>query len=159
MASSSSDSKNISASKLRRRYPGTSRPSNLDIIDDAWAADKLSDDEVETARGEHAISLILEDEAELDYDGIVTSANSSSAAMGALERRRKEEGRWNDLGLDLFDGAGNNNGTAGGGGSGSSAYGGMGGGSGASSSGAATAAGGEGGTGASEAGDQAEGGN
>ena len=107
-SSSSSDSKNISASKLRRRYPGTSRPSNLDIIDDAWASDKLSDDEVDTIRGEHAISLLLEDEGELD-DGIVTSANSSSAATGALERRRREEGRWNDLGLDLFDvgGAGN----------------------------------------------------
>ena len=154
MASSTSDSKNIAASKLRRRYPGTSRPSNIDIIDDAWASDKLSDDEIETAYGEHAISLLLEDEAELDYDGIVTSANSSSAASGALERRRKEEGRWNDLGLDLFDG-----GSGGGGmGGGSGACGGIGGGSGASS-GAATAAGGEGGTGASSAGEHAEGGN
>ncbi len=45
-------------------------------------------------------------------DAVVTTANSGSAAMGALERRRKEEGRWNDLGLDLFD----NNGQGGGGG-------------------------------------------
>eukprot|EP00579_Thalassiosira_antarctica_P010491 CAMPEP_0201915988 /NCGR_PEP_ID=MMETSP0903-20130614/5754_1 /ASSEMBLY_ACC=CAM_ASM_000552 /TAXON_ID=420261 /ORGANISM="Thalassiosira antarctica, Strain CCMP982" /LENGTH=97 /DNA_ID=CAMNT_0048451719 /DNA_START=61 /DNA_END=350 /DNA_ORIENTATION=+ len=89
--------------KLRRPHPGTTRPSNLDIIDDAWAADKLSDDEVEVSQGEAAIAPLLEDEGELD-DAVVTTANSGSAASGALERRRKEEGRWNDLGLDLFDG-------------------------------------------------------
>jgi hypothetical protein len=140
-----SDSKNISASKLRRRHPGTSRPSNLDIIDDAWASDKLSDDEVETSHGEHAISLLLEDEGELD-DGIVTSANSGSAASGALERRRREEGRWNDLGLDLFDGTGAGGVGAGGGN-------GIGGATGGSGADAAAAAG------ASAGGGQAGGGN
>ena len=69
----------------------------------AWAADKLSDDELELTTGESAISPILEDEGELD-DGIVTTANSGSGAQGALERRRKEDGRWGDLGLDLFEG-------------------------------------------------------
>eukprot|EP00585_Thalassiosira_rotula_P010184 CAMPEP_0196142004 /NCGR_PEP_ID=MMETSP0910-20130528/10757_1 /TAXON_ID=49265 /ORGANISM="Thalassiosira rotula, Strain GSO102" /LENGTH=111 /DNA_ID=CAMNT_0041403245 /DNA_START=51 /DNA_END=383 /DNA_ORIENTATION=- len=99
-----SDSKNIALTKLRRNptNPGTTRPSNLDIIDDAWAADTLSDDEVEVSRGEASIAPLLEDEGELD-DAVVTTANSGSAASGALERRRKEEGRWNDLGLDLFD--------------------------------------------------------
>ena len=101
-----SDSKNISATKLRRRQPSTTRPSNLDIIDDAWAADTLSDDEVDVTQAESAIAPLLEDEGELD-DAVVTTANSGSAASGALERRRKEEGRWNDLGLDLFEG--NNN--------------------------------------------------
>jgi len=102
-----SDSKNLQATKLRRPINTTTtnprqRPSNLDIIDDAWAADKLSDDELSLTKGEAAITSILDDEGELD-DGIVTTANSGSAATGALERRRKEEGRWNDLGLDLFE--------------------------------------------------------
>lgn len=51
-------------------------------------------------------------------DAIVTTANSGSAAMGALERRRKEEGRWNDLGLDLFDNSGGGGSIQGGGGGG-----------------------------------------
>ena len=97
-----SDSK---VSKLRRSYPATGRPSNLDIVDDAWTSDTLSDDEVEIEQTEQKIAPLLEDEGELD-DAIVTTANSGSAALGALERRRKEEGRWNDLGLDLFDNGG-----------------------------------------------------
>ena len=101
-----SDSANITVNKLRRPYAGTGRPSNLDIIDDAWVSDKLSDDEVEVERSEAAIAPMLEDDGELD-DAVVTSANSGSAANGALERRRREEGRWNDLGLDLFDNGGN----------------------------------------------------
>lgn len=96
------DSKNVLGNKLRRQYPGTGRPSNLDIIDDAWVSDTLSDDEIEVEKSEAAIAPLLEDEGEMD-DAVVTTANSGSAAMGALERRRKEEGRWNDLGLDLFD--------------------------------------------------------
>ncbi|KAL3793677.1 hypothetical protein HJC23_010249 [Cyclotella cryptica] len=100
-----SDSSSVTISKLRRPYPGTGRPSNLDIIDDAWVADKLSDDEIEVERSEAAIAPLLEDEGELD-DAVVTTANSGSAASGALERRRKVEGRWNDLGLDLFDNGG-----------------------------------------------------
>ena len=101
-----SDSSSITVNKLRRPYPGTGRPSNLDLIDDAWVADKLSDDEVEVERGEAAIAQLLEDEGEMD-DALVTTDNSGSAACGALERRRKMEGRWNDLGLDLFDSGGN----------------------------------------------------
>lgn len=107
-----SDSSSVTINKLRRPYPGTSRPSNIDIIDDAWAADKLSDDEVEVERSEAAIAQILEDEGEMD-DAVVTTANSGSAASGAAERRRKAEGRWNDLGLDLFDNNGAGNGGTG----------------------------------------------
>mmetsp|Transcript_25331 Transcript_25331/g.53402 ORF Transcript_25331/g.53402 Transcript_25331/m.53402 type:complete len:118 (+) Transcript_25331:167-520(+) len=105
-----SDSKNSAVIKLRRQHPGTGRPSNLDIVDDAWAADKLSDDEVEVEQSEAAIAPLLEDEGELD-DAMVTTTNSGSAASGALERRRKEEGRWNDLGLDLFDNGGDGGGS------------------------------------------------
>jgi len=97
-----SDSKNITATRLRRAHPATSRPSNLDVVDDAWAADALSDDELDCADGEAAIQPLLEDEGELD-DAVVTTANSGSAASGALERRRREEGRWNDLGLEAFE--------------------------------------------------------
>ena len=101
-----SDSKNIALTKLRRNpnaKPGAARPSNLGVIDNAWAADALSDDELSLACGESSIAPLLEDEGELCDDAVVTAANSGSAASGALERRRKEEGRWNDLGLDLFE--------------------------------------------------------
>ena len=106
-----SDSSSVTINKLRRPCPGTGRPSNLDIIDDAWAADKLSDDEVEVERSEAAIAQLLEDEGEMD-DAVVTTTNSGSAASGALERRRKAEGRWNDLGLDLFDQGASGNGSS-----------------------------------------------
>ena len=75
----------------------------LDIIDDDWAADKLSDDEVDIARHEATVAPLMED-GELDSDAIVVSptGNSASAANNAAERRRREEG-WNDLGLDQID--------------------------------------------------------
>mmetsp|Transcript_53484 Transcript_53484/g.59798 ORF Transcript_53484/g.59798 Transcript_53484/m.59798 type:complete len:127 (-) Transcript_53484:116-496(-) len=75
-------------------------------VDEAWAADKLSDDEVEIARQIAAVAPLLE-EGELDADAIVVSptGNSASAANNAAERRRREEG-WNDLGLDQIDGNG-----------------------------------------------------
>jgi hypothetical protein len=147
-----SDSRNIALSKLRRprhRHgtSATTRPCNLDVIDDAWASDKLSDDEIDedTTRGaESAISSLLEDEGEMD-DGIVTAANSGSAAMGALERRKREEGRWDDLGLDLFEGTGGGGGNNGGGGAGG--VGGGGGGGGGNAGGAGSGAGGQGGGG------------
>lgn len=63
---------------------------------------------------EAAIAQLLEDEGDMD-DAVVTTANSGSAASGAAERRRKAEGRWNDLGLDLFDNNNNNGGGNGGG--------------------------------------------
>jgi hypothetical protein len=152
-----SDSRNIALAKLRRprhRHgtSATTRPCNLDIIDDAWASDKLSDDEIDedTTRGaESAISSLLEDEGEMD-DGIVTAANSGSAAMGALERRMREEGRWDDLGLDLFEGTAGGGCINVGGGAGGGGGGGAGGGGGGNAGGAGSgggAAGGQGGGG------------
>jgi len=88
------------------RRPLSKSKAVLDIVDDAWAADKLSDDEVETSRPEAAVAPLLE-EGELDADAIVVSptGNSASAANNAAERRRREEG-WNDLGLDQIDATG-----------------------------------------------------
>ena len=61
---------------------GINRPQPIDeIVDDDWAQDKLSDDEVEVGRHEAAVAPLLE-EGELDADAIVVSptGNSSSAA-------------------------------------------------------------------------------
>ena len=74
-----SDSSYSAVNKLRRPFPGTGRPSNLDVVDDAWVADKLSDDEVEVEQSEAQIAPLLDDEGELD-DAVVTAANSGSAA-------------------------------------------------------------------------------
>ena len=54
----------ITINKLRRPYPGTTRPSNL--IDDTRAADKLIDDEVEVERSEVALAPLLQDKGEMD---------------------------------------------------------------------------------------------
>ena len=84
------------------------RPPSLDIIDDAWAAATLSDDEIDVERQEVAVaSLLLDEEGNLmDSDAacafLSTAPHSGSAADAAAERRRKEEGRWNDLALDQF---------------------------------------------------------
>lgn len=96
-----SDSSYAAATRHRRPYSTAGRPPVLDIIDDEWAADKLSDDEIDAGRYEATIAPLLE-EGELDNDAVVvTTGNSASASLNA-ERRRKEEG-WNDLGLDQFD--------------------------------------------------------
>jgi hypothetical protein len=50
----------------------------LDMVDDEWAADTLSDDEVETARPEAVVAPLLE-EGELDQDAIVVSPTGNSA--------------------------------------------------------------------------------
>jgi hypothetical protein len=99
----SSDSSYVAATRHRRPYSTSGRPPVLEIVDDAWASDKLSDDEVEVARHEAAVAPLLE-EGELDADAIVVSptGNSASAANNAAERRRREEG-WTDLGLDQLD--------------------------------------------------------
>ena len=101
-SSQKSDSNYAVASRHRRPLSSsaTGRPAVLEVVDDDWAADKLSDDEVEVQRHEASIAPLLE-EGELDADAIVVSptGNSSAAANTASERRRREEG-WNDLGLD-----------------------------------------------------------
>ena len=71
------------------------------MIDDAWASATLSDDDIDVDQQITIIAPIL-DEGELDVDAIVVSNRQSAAT----ERRRREEGRWNDLGLDYFESSG-----------------------------------------------------
>ena len=97
-----SDSNYAAATRLRRPMSTAGRPPVLEIVDDDWAADKLSDDEVEVGRHEVAVAPLLE-EGELDADAVVIPAGNSVSA-NASERRRREEG-WADLGLEqLLDG-------------------------------------------------------
>jgi hypothetical protein len=60
--------------------PKAARPPVLELVDQEWAADKLSDDEVEVGR--HEADAGGFEEGELDADAIVVSpaGNSSSAA-------------------------------------------------------------------------------
>ena len=94
---------NYSSVARYTRHPKAARPVALHVVDEQWASDTLSDNEVEIARHEAAVAPLLE-EGELDADAIVVSptGNSASAANTAAERRRREEG-WNDLGLDQID--------------------------------------------------------
>jgi hypothetical protein len=64
-----------------RPFSTAARPPVLELVDDDWAADRLSDDEVEVGRHEAAVAPLLE-EGELDADAIVVSptGNSASAA-------------------------------------------------------------------------------
>jgi hypothetical protein len=99
------------ASRIRHRgrhlQSTAGRPPSLDVIDDAWAAATLSDDDIDVERHEVALASILLDEEDdlLDSDAACAfsaAPHSGSAADVAAERRRKEEGRWNDLGLADF---------------------------------------------------------
>ena len=106
-----SDSNYSSVARYTRQpLSKVARPIGLCGVDESWASDQLSDDEVEISRHEAAVAPLLE-EGELDADAIVVSptGNSSSAANTAAERRRREEG-WNDLGLDQIDSNANSNG-------------------------------------------------
>ena len=60
---------------------GGVRPVAALVVDETWASETLSDDEVEIARHEAAVAPLLE-EGELDADAIVVSptGNSASAA-------------------------------------------------------------------------------
>ena len=53
----------------------------MDIVDEGWAKETLSDDEVDVAEHEAAVAPLME-EGELDSDAIVVSptGNSSSTA-------------------------------------------------------------------------------
>ena len=81
-----SDSNYAAVTRHRRPLSTAGRPHVLDIVDDEWAADKLSDDEVEVGRHEAAVAPLLE-EGELDADAIVVSptGNSASAANSGKE--------------------------------------------------------------------------
>jgi hypothetical protein len=76
-----SDSNYAAVTRHRRPLSTAGRPPVLEIVDDDWAADKLSDDEVEVGRHEATVAPLLE-EGELDADAIVVSptGNSASAA-------------------------------------------------------------------------------
>lgn len=77
----SSDSNYAAVTRHRRQLnPTAGRPPVLELVDDDWAADKLSDDEVEVGR--HEADAGGFEEGELDADAIVVSpaGNSASAA-------------------------------------------------------------------------------
>ena len=76
-----SDSNYAAVTRHRCPLATSGRPSVLELVDDEWAQDKLSDDEVEVGRHEAAVAPLLE-EGELDADAIVVSptGNSASAA-------------------------------------------------------------------------------
>ena len=59
--------------------------NNLDLIDEEWVKDSLSDDEVEIAPG-----------SDLPTDDGDVVGNSVNIA------RKEEEDKWNDLGLETF---------------------------------------------------------
>ena len=98
---SMSDSSYVAVTRHRKAYSAAGRSPVLDVVDDEWAADKLSDDEIDAERQEAALEPLLE-EGDLDVDAVVVVASSSNN-MNAVERRRREDGRWNDLALDHFD--------------------------------------------------------
>lgn len=76
-----SDSNYAAVTRHMRPFSTAARPPVLELVDDDWAADRLSDDEVEVGRHEAAVAPLLE-EGELDADAIVVSptGNSASAA-------------------------------------------------------------------------------
>jgi hypothetical protein len=76
-----SDSNYAAVTRHLRPFSQAGRPPVLEIVDDDWAADTLSDDEIEVGRHEAAVAPLLE-EGELDADAIVVSptGNSASAA-------------------------------------------------------------------------------
>jgi len=146
-----SDSSYSAVTRHRQPYSTTGRPPALEIVDDDWAADTLSDDDVDVETHEAAIASFL-DEGDLDVDAVVVSTGHSGPASNgnsAAERRKREEGRWVDLGLDHFDssgvglGGGNNGSSSSSGADNRASNGGAGGGAGSGGGGAASGAGGQ----------------
>ena len=75
-----SDSNYSSVARYTRQpLSKAARPVALHVVDESWAADKLSDDEVEITRHEAAVAPLLE-EGELDADAIVVSSTGNSAS-------------------------------------------------------------------------------
>ena len=94
-----SDSSYIAVTRHRRPFSTAGRPPALELVDDDFAADKLSDDEIDTSR--HEVPLM--DDGEMDAStAVVSTGTSVTATNKATERRRREQG-WNDLGLDQLD--------------------------------------------------------
>ncbi len=85
LAIMSSDSNYAAVTRHRRPLNAKSgRPPVLELVDDDWAADKLSDDEVDVGR--HEADAGGFEEGELDADAIVVSpaGNSASAANSGM---------------------------------------------------------------------------
>ena len=100
-----SDSNYFAVARTRRQPVKPGRPVCIvDVVDDDWIKDVLPNDDVDVSRHELLVAPLLE-EGELDNDAMVVSpaGNSSATAVGARERRRREEG-WNDMGLEQLDG-------------------------------------------------------
>ena len=105
-----SDSSYAAVTRHRRPLSTSGRPRSLDLVDDAWASETLSDDEIDVNRQENEVlaPLLEEEGGELDMDTIVVPSSSqnhhyatssasgnggSGVILGAVERRRKEEGK------------------------------------------------------------------
>jgi len=85
-----SDSNYGAVTRHRRPLNATAgRPPVLELVDDQWAADKLSDDEVEVGRHEAGAGGF--EEGELDADAVVVSptGNSASTANSGRSTRRQ----------------------------------------------------------------------
>lgn len=100
-----SDSNFRSVMRTRRPLANPGRPPAIAaVLAHDWGKEELPNDDVDVSRHEALVAPLLE-EGELDSDSMVVSptGNSSATAVGARERRRREEG-WNDMGLDQLDG-------------------------------------------------------
>lgn len=95
-----SDSNYAAATRHRKPNSTAGRPPSLAIVDDDWANDCLTDDEIDCNEQENKIQPLLGD---LDVDAVLVSTGHSDTAENDKDRRRREEGRWTDLGLDRFD--------------------------------------------------------
>ncbi len=75
-----SDSNYAAVTRHRRPLnPKAARPPVLELVDAQWAADKLSDDEVDVGR--HEADAGGFEEGELDADAIVVSPAGNSSSM------------------------------------------------------------------------------
>lgn len=91
----------------RHRIPNSTagRPPSLDIVDDDWAADTLSDDEIDCSRQEAVIAPML---GSLDVSDAVAE-NVGNSTANPTEKRRRGDNNWNDLALNRFPGDSNGN--------------------------------------------------
>ncbi len=94
-----SDSNYIAATRHGKPNSTTGRPPSLEIVDDEWAADHLSDDDLDCHQQEISIQPLLGD---LDVDAVIVSTGHADSSQSESNNRSRED-RWNDLGLDRFD--------------------------------------------------------
>jgi hypothetical protein len=105
--------------------PSFARPAPLDIVDDEWAAETLSDDDIDIPPSCHIpLSQLLDDSdvggdafggmmsgagagggiaATADGAAVASATHSGAVAEAAMERRQRAEMQWNELALDQFD--------------------------------------------------------